>query len=392
MKPGDIDGRRGDSLRRFSHDGRLWHQHLEHREYRYKIVGKELWPLKEGEEFDPATIRTVKRAEIVGLELVSEKEHWWLDKEIERPDLQSEGWDFRTHQDGDCGPLVDLDYRPQKGKPGPHEWQIPWAWLYECYREWQPWSDFDRWRNNWRIEVKRLQDPSTYSFCGRRTLKETECDAANTHGGLLPLWLLRDFAEYFPSIPWVRIPVEKRNSLKEMPTPGSFTIPLEGALLELKENAPQTTGSPFDHEYLQRYRDWLDGPGYYEDEKVREFARGHFVGTYIISIPWNHTDTDLKDAFVAWLTKHAPKRGDPVRVHDQKGYRRERTTHDRETQELTGKHKPLAHLKQLGALRLWRDMKAEAAVGPTMPYRHKSSLLAAKNNADLNLAGFYGVA
>jgi len=301
-------------------------------------------------------------------------EHWWLDEGIERRELQVEDYDFQALRTRD-------------------KWQIPWAWQYECWREWQPQSDFERWRKEWRKEVKRYRDPSVHSFCGRRTLKETESDAAFTYGDLLPLWLLRDFAKYFPDTPWLRIPVEKRDTLKDKPPPSNYPpVSLEGSLLELKEDPPETTGPPFHGEHLNRFREWLQGPGHYADEVVREVAPGHFVGTYVIEIPWNRAENDLEDGFRAWRKKHAPKKGDYVRVCDNNGYRFEYTAHNREIQEITGKEKPFAKLQQLGALRLWRDRKAEAAVGNCMPYKHKASLLAAKNDADLNLAVFFGQA
>lgn len=342
IKPGFIVGQCGTRVVRTTINGGVWHT-------RYDEGGR-----------------------IVGLELISGKEHWWLDAEINRPDLQREDWDF--------SPIKD----------SLQEWQLPWAWKYECEREWQPWSDFDRWREDWRKETERYCDPATDWICGKRTREEAERDAASSYGGRLPLWLLRGFGDYFPHTPWLNIPYEKRKELEVAAQPEILPISLEGSLLDLKEDVPETTGSPFDGEYLARYRQWMDGPGSYQDENVKEIAPGRFVGTYVIEILWNHPDTDLKDAFLAWLKKHAPKRGDLVQVHDQKGYRTEPTTHDRETQEMTGKQKPFARLKQLSALRLWREMKAEAAVGPTMPYMHKSSLLEAKRNADLNLASFFG--
>ncbi len=311
---------------------------------------------------------------LIGLECVSTMEHWWLDEGIERRELQVEDYDFRALRTRD-------------------KWQIPWAWQYECWREWQPQSEFERCRNEWRKEVKRYRDPSVPSFCGERTPEDTESDAAFTYGGRLPLWLLRDFAKYFPDIPWLKIPPEKRDSLKDEPPPSNYPpVSLEGSLLELKEDPPETTGPPFDGEDLNRYREWLQGPGHYAHEVVREIAPGHFVGTYVIEIPWNRTESDLEDGFRAWRKKHAPKKGDYVRVPDNNGRRFAHTTHNRETQEMTGKEKPLAKLQQLGALRLWRDRKAEAAVGGTMPYKHKGSLLAAKNDADLKLAAFFGQA
>ncbi len=84
----------GCHVKRLPLNGCIWNCHLVDHEYRCKIIGKELWPLQKGEKVDPATIRTITRTERVGRELISTIKHWWLDKEIIRPQLQREDWDF----------------------------------------------------------------------------------------------------------------------------------------------------------------------------------------------------------------------------------------------------------------------------------------------------------
>lgn len=372
--PGHLDGRRGDWFRRFPLNGCVWHQHM--------------MDIKDDKG-------NIIRSRIVGLELVAGMERWWLDEDIKRPELQREDFDF--------SPLKD----------SVHDWQWPWAWQYECLREWQPWSDFDRWWKDWRRAVKGMLDPDNDWICGKRTREEAERAAAFSYGGRLPLWLLRDFLDYFPNTPWVKIDIEKRKILEHTPLPGSVPIPLNGSLLALKEPNPNSKGLPPIPEELQIQRDgvislrqpdpdnaeemavyaeyrrqwseavqrqseWSDTttPGRYRHEVVKEITTGQFVGTYIIHIPWYHTDDDLKAGFAAWLEKKEGELGPP-------GCRKKFSQ--------TGWDKPYAALKQLGALRLWRDRKAEAAVGPTMPFKHKSTLLDAKNKADLNLARFFGV-
>lgn len=387
LKPGDVDGKRGDWFRRFHLNGCVWHQHMK--------------DIKDDKG-------NIIRSHVVGLELVSSIEHWWLDKKIKRPELQQGDWDF--------SPLKD----------SVHEWQLPWAWQYECWREWQPWSDFVRWRKDWRKEAKRLRDPSTDWICGKRTREEAERDAAFSYGGQLPLWLLRDFRDYFPDTPWVKIPLEKRKTLEHAPLPGSVPIALEGSLLDLKESDPNSTGLPpnpvelcIQHEgvsslrqpdpnneaekavyaeyrrkwseALERQKEWSDTttPGLYRHEVVKEITPGQFVGTYIIYIPWYHTDDDLKAGFAAWLKKRESELG-------LAGCRKKFSR--------TGWDKRYADLKQLGALRLLRKMTAEAAIQATGkvlrdkntdPYplfgENPTAWYRARRSADGNLQGFFGV-
>lgn len=396
IKPGHVDGQRGDWLRRFPLNGCVWHQHM-----------------KDIKDENGSIIRS----RVAGLELVSSMEHWWLDREIKRPDLQQEDWDFRTPRDGKDGPLVPLDYKLQKQDRRPHAWQLPWAWQYECWREWQPWSDFERWRGDWRKEVKRLRDPSQDWIRGPITKEEAEQIGA---GGAsrLPLWILRDFAAYFPHTPWVKIPHEKRKELEGLPQLGSQPPSLDGSLLALKEPDPSNSGLPpipeklrVEHnglyslrqpdpnneeekalyaeyrqkwsEALQRHREYLESPGRYRDEVVKEITPRQFVGTYIIYIPWYHTDDDLKAGFAAWLKK---KEGELGPAGCRKKFSR------------TGWDKRYADLKQLGALRLLREMTAEEAASHTERaagralYNNKPDWYDARKKAELNLARHFGVA
>jgi len=360
----------------------------------------------------------IVRSYVVGLELVSGKEHWWLDEEIRRADLQQEDWDFRTPRDGKDGPLVPLDHKLEKQNRRPHAWQLSWAWQYECLREWQPWSDFQRWRADWQREIERLQSPSSHSFCGERTKEETERDAAFIYGGLLPSWILRELAGYFPHTPWVKIPYEVRKQLEGAPQPGSLPPSLDGSLLDLKE--PDTSSSGFPpiperlrnednglyslrqpnpdneeekalyaeyrqrcSEALQQHREWLDAPGRYQDEAVKQITPGQFIGTYVIHVPWYHTDDDLKAGFAAWLKK---KEGELGPAGCRKKFSR------------TGWDKRYADLKQLGALRLLRKMTAEEAASYTQQvagkplYNNKPDWYDAKKKADMNLARHFGLA
>jgi hypothetical protein len=422
MKPGDLQGKRGDEYRRITLNGCVWHQHLKNKEYRCKVVGEELWLLQAGEKVDSANIRAFKRLEAVGLELVSKMEHWWLDKEIKWPELQQGDWDF--------APIKDSRY----------EWQWAWAWQYECLREWQPWSDFDYWRGKWSKEVKRLRDPAGDWIRGSLTKEEAECDASFSYGERLPLWLLREFAKFFPQTPWVKIPDdkreggiwsfakpdkpiprnpdEKRKELEKVSPPGDGGISLDGSLLALKEPNPSGEGLPpipeklrienngiislrqpdpnnaeemalyaeyqrKKSEALQHHREWLDAPGRYRDEVVKEITPGQFSGTYIIHIPWYHTDDDLKTGFASWLRKK----------ESELPGKREKSSH-------TGWDKRYADLKQLAALRLLRSgMTAEEARSHTEKtcgkalYERPSEWSDAKKKADDNLTAFYlGVA
>jgi hypothetical protein len=263
-----------------------------------------------------------------------------------------------------------------------------------------------------------MLDPDNDWICGKRTRQEAESAAAFSYDGRLPLWLLRDFRDYFPATPWVKIPIEKRKILEPTPPPGSVPIPLDGSLLALKEPAPNSRGLPSipkklqtQHdgvislrqpdpdnaeemavytewrrqwsEALQRQSEWSDTtmPGRYRHEAVKEITPGQFVGTYIIHIPWYHTDDDLKAGFAAWLGKKAGELGPP-------GCRKKFSQ--------TGWDKPYAALKQLGALRLLRSgMTAEEARSHTEKasgkalYERPSEWSEAKKKADDNLTGFH---
>lgn len=402
IAPGHLDGKRGDWFRRFPLKGCVWHQHM-------KYINDDKG--------------NIIRSRVVGLELVATMEHWWMDKNINRPDLQPGDWDFRTPLDGKTGPFVPLDHKIKVQKDRqPHAWQLPWAWQYECLREWQPWSDFDRWWRDWRRAVKGMLDPNNDWICGKRTRQEAESAAAFSYGGRLPLWLLRDFRDYFPDTPWVKIPIEKRKILAHSPLPGSVPIPLDGSLLALKEPDPNGKGLPPIPKELQIQRDgvislrqpdlndaeemavyaeyrrqWSEAvqrqsegsdtttAGRYRREVVKEITPGQFVGTYIIHIPWYHTDGDLKAGFAAWLKKKESELG-PT------GCRKEFSQ--------TGWDKPYAALKQLGALRLLRSgMTAEEARSHTEKtcgkalYERPSEWSEAKKKADDNLTAFHlGVA
>lgn len=378
-KPGDmLDGQRGDWHRPAElADGCRCRQHM-----------KDIKDAK----------GNVIRSYVCGLELVSKQAHWWLDKEIKRTELQQEDWDFYSLKDTRC------------------EWQLPWAWRYECWREWQPWSDFKDWRRKWRKEVKRLRDPDAIV---KVTKAEAERTAEFSYGGQLPLWLLRDFRDYFPDTSWVKIPPEKRNTMEDVPPPDSVPVPLEGSLLALKEPDPNSTGFPpipeklrIQHdgvtslrqpdpnnveemaqyaeyrrkraEALERQKEWSDTtrPGRYRHEVVKEITPGQFSGTYIIHIPWYHTDEDLKAGFAAWLQKKESELG---------------SAGCRKRFSQTGWEKPYAALKQLGALRLLRSgMTAEEAAKHTQdvlgkPLFSEKGFSTAKGKVDDNLAKFFGV-
>ncbi|MCX7825840.1 MAG: hypothetical protein N2689_09815 [Verrucomicrobiae bacterium] len=341
MKPGDVDGRRGSLVTRVTANGRVWHVHRDER-------GKQ-----------------------VGLELVSTKTHWWLDREIKRPALQQGDWDFRTPRDGDTGPLVRLDHKiPEQNDRRPQAWQLPWAWEYECWREWQPWSDFDRWRREWRREVQRLLDSRNRWIGGRRSRRE--CEAAAAWKSPLPLWLLRDFADYFPKTPWVNIPFQKRNALRRLPPPGSEPVALEGCLADLRDPDPK----------LEGHQESPDEPERYRDEVVKEVTPGQFIGAYVISIPWYHSDEQLKAGFAAWLKQREKELGpEGCRV----------------TFRRIGRVKRQADLRQLGALRLLRSgMTAEKACEHTERvcgrplFEGPGEWSDAWRKADANLAARFG--
>jgi len=394
IKPGDmLDGRRGDWHRPAElADGCQCRQHMK--------------DIKDDKG-------NVIRSYVCGLELVSKTAHWWLDEESEHPELQQGDWDFRVRLDSrDNAPLVPLDNKY-------HSWQLPWAWEYECWREWQPRSDFDDWRRKWRKEVKRLLDPSGDWIRGKVTKEEAERDAAFSYGERLPLWLLRDFTKYFPKTPWVNIPHDKRRELKHVRVPGSTPIPIDGSLLSLKEPDPNSKGLPpipeklrienkgvislrqpdpnnaeevalyaewrrQRSEVLRRQAEWSDttAPGRYRHEVVKEITPGQFAGTYIIYIPWYQTDDDLKAGFAAWLRKKESELG-PAGC--------------RKKFSLTGWDKPYAALKQLGALRLLRSgPTAEQAAKNTQdvlgkPLFSEKGFSTAKGKADDNLAKFFSV-
>ena len=312
MKPGDIDGRRGDWLRRYTLNGCVWHQHLENKKYRCKVVGQQLWTLKKGEKIDPASVQTIEREEITGLELVATMPHWWLDKEIKRPRLQREDWDFSSLKDGQ------------------NEWQLPWAWEYERWREWQPWSDFDRWRKDFKE-----RGPAFSS---------------------LP-WPAQFFAAYFPKKSWVSIPPENRVARLAKAKIGPNTpygpLPsLEGTVAMLRKDVPEKQWALRDDEALEAHRRFLEAPGYYEDEKVKPMASGGFTGTYVIHVPWYYDDAVLDQAWVAWRKSRAAKLKGRRCISDH------------------GKKKYFPWLRQLGALRLLREMTPEDALRQTGTFLH----------------------
>jgi hypothetical protein len=203
--------------------------------------------------------------------------------------------------------------------------------------------------------------------------------------------------------------------LEGAPKPGSILPSLHGSLLALKE--PDSDGSKYPSipeklrndfhflrqpdpnneeekalyaeyqqkrsEALQRHREFLESPGRYRDEIVQEITPGQFTGTYVIYIPWYHTDDDLKAGFAAWLKK---REGELGPAGCRKKFSR------------TGWNKQYADLKQLGALRLLRQMTAEKAASHTEKivgkalYEHKPDWYRASKKADLNLAAYFGTA
>ncbi len=209
MQVGDLDGQQGCRVERYTRDGCVWHRHLD-------TDGK-----------------------VVGLELISVKAHWWLDRKIQRPRLRQEDWDFSELNDTR------------------NDWQLPGAWQYECWREWQPWSDVALWQSEdqaWQrscdrklrrfkkmkaLALKKLKKRRTTTKRGSQSLHDTMLDAGAS--GLdpfyksviegnpdrlgdynpylnrmlfMPRWILRNYSDFFPKTPWTKIPMDRRNELK----------------------------------------------------------------------------------------------------------------------------------------------------------------------------------
>lgn len=330
LEPGDIEGRRGELIQRDYLNGYVWHIHRENKEYRCKVVGEELWPLKEGEEVDPASVTIFRREEIVGRELVSKMTHWWMDKEIRRPRVRNEDWTMTQY----------FDDHPSE------DWQLPWCLEYECWREWQPWSDFDRWRKAFQQEVKRMRTSNGLSQT------QSEERAAVLGDFRLPLWLLRDCAEFLPRTPWIAIPSKDREELlaKTGIKQGScYDSPpsLEGSVQALKRRPPNAkTWVPGSDEALRAHSEWLEAPGHYNAERVDEHTSGWFSGTYVIHVKWYYPDHVLRKSFDKWLAKHRPpQQQDKLSVH--------------------GENKHRSWLRELGALRLLRKMLPDQAISYT---------------------------
>jgi len=334
IKLGLIDGRRGSRVVRTTINGGVWHTHYN------------------------------EARRIVGLELVSGMAHWWMDETINRPKLKQGDWDFRKLANAGTSELQQ-------------------AWEYERWREWQPWSDFERWRNDWRKkEVKRLRSRSAPRFrLYRKGVRErTQSVAASTYGGLLPLWLLRDFEKEFPNTPWVEARKSNRNMLGNVKRGPSCS--LDGSLFMLKEPDTRSTEGLTPFEQSERHREWMFGPGQFQHEVVNEYGPGHYVGTYVIEIPWSHTNGDLKTAFDIWLKKEERALPGPRKIFSR-----------------TGTVRHYEPLKQLGALRLLRsgmtsgqarDFTKETC-GVSL-YERPGEWSEAKMKADKRLARDFGVA
>lgn len=321
-------------------------------------------------------------------------QHWWLDSKTDCQPLQNADWDFR--------PLWN----------DKESWQLRWAWEYECWREWQPRSDFQLWRIEWRKNIKLLLSPSQDWIRGRLTNTEAE-QIACSQVSSLPLWLLRDFSDCFPEIPWTKIPIEKRQTLK-LAKRGK-PLSLESSFLALKEPHPNTKGFPLIPEKLRvqhpgyhslrqpdpqnaeemtlyaeyrakiadvvhRGQGWLEAPGFCCNKMIHKIAPGVFAGVYVIRIPWHRIDDDINTAFAAWLQKKSRELKGRIKF------------------KLTGRMKSFEPLNQLGALRLLRTGRTapEAEVhtkevrGDTPLYRGKESWSRAKRKADSLLTAFFG--
>lgn len=338
LKPGDIEGKRGCTVRRQSNKHWVYNQHFD------------------------------KQGHPVGLECISSKNNWWLDTEIRRPPLRDEDW-MMAHY---------FDQHPSE------DWQVPWAWEYECWREWQPRSDFDRWRKAFRHEVKRLQTSIKLSRA------ESE-GAASVFGDFrLPSWLMRGLAKFLPGKPWTTIPNEVRKRLLAKSGINPDSRPnsppsLEGSVSALKRLPPNTKSwIPGDDEALRAHSEWMAAPGYYNEERVDEYTPGYFGGTYVIHVRWYHPDHVLRAAFDKWLEKHAPQKREVLSVH--------------------GESKQMSWLRELGALRLLRKMGPDDAVSHTWKTLRDEAGVAyplfadgprmkrAADMADKRLARFWGIA
>jgi hypothetical protein len=325
-----IDGRRGSRVVRSTINGCVWHTH-------YSEHGR-----------------------IVGLEGVSGMANWWMDTTIKRTRKLKQGdWDFRAVANA-------------------KRWEFQWAWEYERWREWQPWSDFKRWRSDWHKKAKRLLKAP--NFFGEPLTKEDAERIAQSQTGYLPPWIMRDFAAYFPNTPWVDIPQSKRDTLKNVKLGSSCS--LDGSLLTLKEPDTRSTEGLTDFELSERHREWMFGPGRFQHEVVKTYGPGHYVGTYVIEIPWSHTNENLKQAFAIWLKKEERALPGPRKIFSR-----------------TGTLRHYEPLKQLGALRLLRSgMTAEQARDFTKEtcgvslYVRPGEWSEAKMKADKHLARAFGVA
>jgi hypothetical protein len=346
LKPGDIEGKRGCTTRRHSTEHWVYNEHFDENGNR------------------------------VGLECISSKEHWWLDTEIRRPPLRDEDWIMEHY----------FDQHPSE------DWQVPWAWDYECWREWQPWSDFGRWREKFLQEVERL--------------KSVDMARLISSPGI-PFWIFNSFADLFLETPWTAIPDKEREMRlkKENITPSTRREPLphlEGSVRTLKKGAPKIKGIG-DDEGMRALQDWQDAPGHYDEEKLETIKGYHrarpgsnetaeeicvvdYIGTYVIRVPWHYPDDVLDQAWKAWRTRHKPKEQKPDPWMNG-----------------SGKRKTLDWLRQLGALRLLRVMSATEAITHTEKilepnrdesrplYPHRSRWTEARQNANRLLARYFGV-
>jgi len=134
-------------------------------------------------------------------------------------------------------------------------------------------------------------------------------------------------------------------------------------------------------EALQHHRKWLDAPGHYQNEVVEETSPGHFHGTYVIHVPWYWPNDVLDQAWIEWREKRAQK---------LKG---------RYDLSYEGKVKWQDWLRQLGALRLLREMTAEKARKLTAEvqkgtplYKEPKDWYTARRRADCNLAKHFSIA
>ena len=125
------------------------------------------------------------------------------------------------------------------------------------------------------------------------------------------------------------------------------------------------------------------GPGQSQHEVGKTHGPGHYVGTYVIEIPWSHTNENLEEAFRIWLKENERALPGPRKRFSRTGTVRH--------------HEPL---KQLGALRLLRsgmtaeqarDFTKEKTCGVSL-YERPGEWSEAKMKADKRLARAFGVA